>query len=433
MVDGVDGVGGVASGGAGGTTGRAGGDAAAGGDARRDRVRIFDTTLRDGEQTPGVALTVEEKLEIARRLASLQVDVIEAGFPVASDGEFEAVARIAEEIRGPVVAALARTAQVDIDRAWAAIRRARRPRIHVFVSTSPIHLQYMLRMSEEEVLRLVRETVAYARSLCPDVEFSAQDATRSDVGFLAEVTAAAIEAGATTINLPDTVGYATPWTYARMFQEVMARVPGSDRVVFSAHTHDDLGMAVANALAAVRAGARQVECTINGIGERAGNCSLEEVVMALAVRGDVFGTGTGIDTRQLAAASETVARLTGVPVPPNKAVVGANAFAHESGIHQDGVIKNPLTYEIMRPETVGAGGSQLVLGKHSGRHAVRLELERMGFRLPEDRFREVFRRFKALADRREFVSKEALAHLARQVLEDAREGDGAAPRIAHGA
>ncbi|PZN06390.1 MAG: 2-isopropylmalate synthase, partial [Bacillota bacterium] len=239
--------------------------------------------------------------------------------------------------------------------------------------------------------------------------------------------------GATTINLPDTVGYATPWTYGRMFEEVMARVPGSDRVVFSAHTHDDLGMAVANALAAVRAGARQVECTINGIGERAGNCSLEEVVMALQVRGDVFGVRTGVDTTKLGPTSEAVARATGVPVPPNKAVVGANAFAHESGIHQDGVIKNPLTYEIMQPEAVGAGGSQLVLGKHSGRHAVRLELERMGFRLPEDQFREVFRRFKAMADRREFVSKEALAHLVRQVQQEAQRGEGAARRIAHGA
>ncbi|PZN07153.1 2-isopropylmalate synthase [Thermaerobacter sp. FW80] len=417
-----------------GVTRPAGADAEAGGaGANPDRVRIFDTTLRDGEQTPGVALTVEEKVEVARWLEALGVDVIEAGFPVASDGEFEAVGRIAEAIQGPVVAALARTAAADIDRAWAAIRHARRPRIHVFVSTSPVHLEAMLRMTEDQVLRLVEEMVAYARSLCPDVEFSAQDATRSDVGFLAEVTAAAIEAGATTINLPDTVGYATPWTYARMFQEVMARVPGSDRVVFSAHTHDDLGMAVANALAAVRVGVRQVECTINGIGERAGNCSLEEVVMALAVRGDVFGATTGVDTQRLVPTSQLVSRLTGVPVPPNKAVVGANAFAHESGIHQDGVIKNPLTYEIIRPEAVGAGGSQLVLGKHSGRHAVRVELERLGFRLPEEAFREVFRRFKALADRREFVSKEALARLAAEVLDERQQESGAASRLAHGA
>ncbi|MEW6048598.1 MAG: 2-isopropylmalate synthase [Bacillota bacterium] len=390
-----------------------------------DRVQIFDTTLRDGEQTPGVALTVDEKVDTAQRLAALRVDVIEAGFPISSEGEFEAVSRIAAEVRGPVIAAMARTTQQDIDRAWKAISAAERPRIHVFCSTSPIHMEYMLHLREEAVLRLVRETVAYARSLCPEVEFSAQDATRSDVGFLVEVTAAAIEAGATTINLPDTVGCATPWTYGRMFEEVMARVPGAGRVVFSAHTHDDLGMAVANALAAVRAGARQVECTINGIGERAGNCSLEEVVMALQVRRDVFGVTTGVDTTKLAPTSAAVARVTGVPVPPNKAVVGANAFAHESGIHQDGVIKNPLTYEIMQPHEVGAGGSQLVLGKHSGRHAVRLELERMGVKLPEDQFRQVFRMFKALADRREFVSRDLFVQLVQQVQGADAQANGA--------
>lgn len=375
-----------------------------------DRVRIFDTTLRDGEQTPGVALTADDKMEIAEHLAALGVDIIEAGFPITSDGEFESVRRIATEVQGPTIAALARTHPKDIERAWAAVSPSAHPRIHVFISTSRIHLEHMMRIGYDEALRLTRESVAHCRSLCADVEFSAQDATRSDIDFLVETTHAAIEAGATTINLPDTVGYATPWTYGAMFEEVIARVP-SDGITFSSHTHDDLGMAVANALAAVRAGARQVECTINGIGERAGNCSLEEIVMALRVRTDVFGPTTGVDPINIGPTSETVSRLTGIPVPPNKAVVGANAFAHESGIHQDGFLKDPSTYEIMRPHQVGRGSSRLVLGKHSGRHALRLHLEGLGYKLPDPILIDVFNRFKNLADRRETVDDRGLEKL----------------------
>ncbi|MFS8570555.1 MAG: 2-isopropylmalate synthase [Thermaerobacter sp.] len=394
-----------------------------------NRVIIFDTTLRDGEQTPGVALTVEQKVDLARRLAALGVDVIEAGFPITSPGEFEAVRRIAETVEGPTIAALARTHPADIERAWEAVKGARRPRIHVFVSTSAIHMERMLRSTPDEVLRMVEQSVADARARCADVEFSAQDATRTDINFLIEVVQAAVEAGATTINLPDTVGFATPWSYAAMFEAVMAAVPPERGVIYSAHTHDDLGLAVANSLAAVRAGARQVECTINGIGERAGNCSLEEVVMALKVRADQFGVQTGIDTRAIGPVSEAVSRATGVVVPPNKAVVGANAFAHESGIHQDGVLKDPSTYEIMRPEQVGRGSSLLVLGKHSGRHAFRSRLAQLGFNLPEPALREAFNRFKALADRRETVDDETIARIAREVMD---HGEGAARSAAHG-
>lgn len=380
-----------------------------------DRVRIFDTTLRDGEQTPGVTLTLPEKVEVARQLEQLGVDIIEAGFPITSQGELEAVQRIAAEVERPVVAALARTDTRDIERAWQAVAEARHPRIHVFISTSPIHLEAMLRIDQTAALDLVRESVAAARALCADVEFSAQDATRTDVGFLIEVVHAAVEAGATTINLPDTVGFATPWTYGPMFEQVMAAVPGSDRVIFSAHTHDDLGMAVANALAAVRAGARQVECTLNGIGERAGNCALEEVVMALRVRSDVFGQTTNVRPELIGKVSETVSRFTGIAVPPNKAVVGANAFAHESGIHQDGFLKDPSTYEIMRPHEVGRGESRLVLGKHSGRHALRIRLEQLGCSLSGEAFSQVFARFKELADRRETVDDNVLLRLAEAV------------------
>lgn len=375
-----------------------------------DRVRIFDTTLRDGEQTPGVALTADDKMVIAGHLADLGVDIIEAGFPITSQGEFEAVRRIASELDGPTVAALARTHPRDIQRAWDAVSPSDRPRIHVFISTSRIHLEHMMRIDYDEALRLTKESVAHARSLCPDVEFSAQDATRTDMDFLVEVVHAAIEAGATTINLPDTVGYATPWTYGAMFKEVMSRVP-SEGIIFSSHTHDDLGLAVANALAAVMAGARQVECTINGIGERAGNCSLEEVVMALQVRADALGPTTGVNPVHIGPTSEVVTKLTGVPVPPNKAIVGANAFAHESGIHQDGFLKEPSTYEIMRPHQVGRGNSRLVLGKHSGRHAFRMRLEEMGYQLPDAVFKEVFNRFKDLADRRQAVDDQGLAAL----------------------
>lgn len=380
-----------------------------------DAVKIFDTTLRDGEQTPGVAFSIDEKVDIAKQLARLGVDIIEAGFPITSEGEFEAVRRIATEVEGPVIAALARTDEMDIKRAWEAIAEAPRPRIHVFMSTSDIHLERMMRISKEEALQLAIRSVELARSLCEDVEFSPQDATRTEINYLIEVCHAAIEAGATTINLPDTVGYATPWVYAKMFEDVMAAIPGSDKIVWSAHTHDDLGLATANALAAIRAGARQVECAVNGIGERAGNCSLEEVVMALHVRQDVLGPTTNINTELLAPTSSLVAKYTGITVPPNKAVVGGHAFAHESGIHQDGVIKDPLTYEIMRPQDVGMDKSLIVLGKHSGRHAFRLRMEELGYNLEGDQFREAFRKFKALADQRLYVDDQTLIKVFEEV------------------
>ncbi len=378
-----------------------------------DVVRIFDTTLRDGEQSPGATLTVEEKLEIARQLVRLGVDIIEAGFPIASPGDFEAVRRIAREIGPlgkdrphgpPVIAGLARANKEDIDACWEAVREAPRPRIHVFLATSDIHLQYKLRMTREECLARIREMVAYARSLCDDVEFSPEDAGRTDRDFLMQALTAAVEAGATTLNIPDTVGYTTPEEFGGLFAEIRRRVPGVERVILSAHCHNDLGLATANTLAAIRNGARQVEVTVNGIGERAGNTALEEVVMALHTRRDVFRVRTHIDTTQIYRTSRLVSALTGIPVQPNKAIVGANAFAHEAGIHQDGMLKNPLTYEIMRPETVGVPESRLVLGKHSGRHAFRVRLEQMGYHLPPDAFEEAFRRFKALCDRKKYVT-----------------------------
>lgn len=380
-----------------------------------DRVMIFDTTLRDGEQTPGVALTVDEKLEVAQQLAALGVDVIEAGFPINSKPEFEAVRNIADNVKGSTITALARTVQKDIEVAADAIKNAEHPRIHVFMSTSDIHLQHMMRISREEAAELAKESVKYARSLCAEVEFSPQDATRTDRDYLVEIVNLAIDAGATIINLPDTVGYATPWTYAEMFQYVMERTPKADQVIWSCHTHDDLGLAVANALAAVRVGVRQVECAVNGIGERAGNCSLEEVVMALNVRNDVFGLTTNVKPQLLGPTSELVARVTGITPPPNKAVIGAHAFAHESGIHQDGVIKEPSTYEIMRPEAVGMDKTKIVLGKHSGRHAVKLRLQELGFIFDDEQFKEVFRRFKTALEEQRVIDDEALAEIARDV------------------
>jgi 2-isopropylmalate synthase len=372
--------------------------------AGSDRVIIFDTTLRDGEQSPGVALQLEEKLEIARQLARLGVDVIEAGFPVNSQGEMRAVQAIAAEVRGPVIAALARTHPRDIDAAWEAVSKAESPRIHTFTSASPVHLRHMLRMTEDEVVEMAVAAVRQARRYVSDVEFSAQDVARAERGFLVRLYGAAIAAGATTINIPDTVGYATPREFADIVRFMIENVPGADRVVVSVHTHDDLGMAVANALAAVEVGARQVECAVNGIGERAGNCSLEEVVMALVTRRDWYGKTVGVRTQEIYRTSRLVATLTGMPVPPNKAVVGANAFAHESGIHQDGVLKERTTYEIMRPEDVGVPTSRIVLGKHSGRHAFRARLEELGYRLGEDDFRKAFTRFKELVERKKEVS-----------------------------
>jgi 2-isopropylmalate synthase len=363
-----------------------------------DHVKIFDTTLRDGEQAPGCSMTQEEKLRVARALADLGVDVIEAGFPAASDGDWQAVAAVAREIRGPVICALARCSSGDIDRAWSALEPAPRKRLHVFLATSAIHREHKLNMAREEIIRTAVAGVRHARSYCEDVEFSPEDASRTELEFLAEVVQAVIDAGATTVNIPDTVGYTTPQEFHEIFTYLRHAVRGIEAVTLSAHCHDDLGMAVANSLSAVRAGARQVECTINGIGERAGNCSMEEVVMALAVRQPVFGVGTGIHTERLYPACRLVSSITGMPIPRNKAIVGENAFAHEAGIHQHGMLRHAATYEIMRPQDVGLTRSQLVLGKHSGRHAFRERVRELGFDLGEEEFGRVFARFKALAD-----------------------------------
>lgn len=371
-----------------------------------DHVRIFDTTLRDGEQAPGFTMTRDEKLQIAAQLARLGVDIIEAGFPAASPGDWEAVKAIAEAVGtpdGPVICGLARANRADIERCWTAVEPASRKRIHVFLATSDIHMEHKLRMSREQVLAAVSEMVGFARTLCEDVEFSPEDATRSDPEFLYEVLRRAVAAGATTLNIPDTVGYSTPEEYGALLRGIRENVLGTEDVTLSTHCHDDLGMAVANTMAGLRAGARQVECTVNGIGERAGNASLEEVVMALHTRGQFFNMETGVNTKELVRTSRMLSACTGVHLPPNKAIVGANAFAHEAGIHQDGVLKNRLTYEIMSAETVGLDGNSLVLGKHSGKHAFRKRLEELGYTLDEDRLREVFARFKDVADKKKVM------------------------------
>jgi 2-isopropylmalate synthase len=351
-------------------------------------------------------MSLEEKLEVARQLARLNVDIIESGFPAASPGDWAAVHQIASEIgtpEGPIIAALARANKDDIDKAWTAIQPAAKKRIHTFISTSDIHIEHQLRSTREAVLQKTREMVRYARSLCNDVEFSPMDASRSDLDYLYQVLAAAVEEGATTLNIPDTVGYATTEEYRELIAGIRQNVPGADQVIISTHCHDDLGLAVSNSLAGVRAGARQIECTINGIGERAGNASLEEVVMALHTRRQFYGMETNINTRELARSSRLISSFTGVPVPPNKAVVGANAFAHESGIHQDGVLKNRMTYEIMSAETVGLDSNVLVMGKHSGRHAFRKHIEALGYDLNETDFEHVFKRFKELCDKKKVV------------------------------
>ncbi|KYH33457.1 2-isopropylmalate synthase [Neomoorella mulderi] len=368
------------------------------------RIYIFDTTLRDGEQSPGVSLNVEEKLKIAHQLARLGVDVIEAGFPIASPGDFEAVRAIAREVEGPVIAGLARINDRDIDRAWEALQEARRPRIHVFIATSDIHLKYKLRMTREEVLAAVRKGVARAKSYCQDVEFSPEDASRSDIDFLCQVLAAAVESGATVLNIPDTVGYATPAEFGRLIAEIRRRVPGIEQVQISVHCHNDLGLAVANSLAAIENGALQVEGAINGIGERAGNTALEELVMALYTRRDYYGCHTNIVTEEIYRTSRLVSSLTGMPVQYNKAIVGKNAFAHEAGIHQDGVLKERTTYEIMNPTMIGLVQNNIVLGKHSGRHALRSRLEELGFKLNEAELDKAFARFKELADRKKEIT-----------------------------
>lgn len=386
-------------------------------------VRIFDTSLRDGEQSPGASLTSVEKLEIARALARMGVDVIEAGFPAASPDDLEGVRRIAIEVgnplpgegeiyrKVPVICGLARATKEDIDSAWQAVQHAARPRIHTFLATSPIHMRYKLRLEPEQVVERVREMVSYAAGLCEDVEFSPEDAGRSEPRFLYFVLEEAIKAGATTLNIPDTVGYTTPEEFGRLISDLLKNTPGIGQVIVSVHCHDDLGLATANTLAGIQAGARQAEVTVNGIGERAGNTSLEEIVMALHTRRAVFGLETGIDTTQIARLSRMVSNYTGIPVQPNKAVVGANAFAHEAGIHQDGMLKNHNTYEIMQPETVGVSRSRLVLGKHSGRHALKVHLEELGYMLTPEDIDRAFESYKQLADKKKVITEADLEAL----------------------
>lgn len=372
-----------------------------------DHIRIFDTTLRDGEQSPGCSMNLGEKLALARQLEKLGVDVIEAGFPIASEGDFESVRRVAEEVRGPSICGLARTGRADVERAGAAVEPAQHPRIHTFIATSDIHLEHKLRMSRNEVLDEVVRAVEQARGYVDDVEFSAEDATRSDPDFLVEVFSAALESGASTLNVPDTVGYTTPEEYGALIALLREKIPGSDRAVFSVHCHNDLGLGVANSLAAIQAGARQVECTVNGIGERAGNASLEEIVMALRVRPDrAKGLDTKIVASEIYPSSRLLSSITGVQVQPNKAIVGDNAFAHEAGIHQDGVLKAAITYEIMTPESIGRASNELVLGKHSGRHAFKDRLAELGFEVEGEEFQRAFRRFKDLADAKKVIYNE---------------------------
>jgi 2-isopropylmalate synthase len=384
-----------------------------------DRVLIFDTTLRDGEQSPGISLNPAEKLEIAQQLARLGVDIIEAGFPIASPGDFEAVQAIAREVHGPIITGLARANPADVDRAWEAIRDSERPRIHTFISTSDIHIVHQLQSTREDVLGLTRASVAQAKAYCDDVEFSPMDATRADVDFTAEVLQIALDEGATTINIPDTVGYAMPQEWAGFLGKLSEIVPGLRDVMLSVHCHDDLGLAVANSFAGVLAGARQVECSINGIGERAGNAALEEIVMLLHTRSADIGLTTGIVTRELARTSRLVSRLTGYMVQPNKAIVGRNAFAHESGIHQDGVLKERTTYEIMDATTIGLDANSIVLGKHSGRHALRQALSDLGFEVDGQTLNTAFKRFKEIADKKKQVSAMDLEALVTDELRDA--------------
>ena len=394
----------------------------------KEYVRIFDTTLRDGEQSPGATMTSAEKLEVARALARLGVDVIEAGFPAASADDLEAVRKVAVEVgrsmlgkKAPIICALARTTKNDIDKAWEAIRQAERPRIHTFLATSDIHLQFKLKMNREEVVATATEMVTYARSLCNDVEFSPEDAGRSDPQFLYEVLSAVIAAGATTINIPDTVGYTTPDEFGELIAGIIQNTRGIEKCTVSVHCHNDLGLATANTLAGIRAGARQAEVTINGIGERAGNTALEEVVMALKTRHPLYHLTCGIDTTQLTKMSKLVSNYTGMAVQANKAIVGANAFAHEAGIHQDGMLKNQQTYEIIQPETVGALQSKLILGKHSGRHALRTRLLSLGYELNDEELKVIFASFKTLADKKKMITDADLEAIVSDKLYQPRE------------
>lgn len=383
-------------------------------------IRIFDTTLRDGEQSPGATMTTEEKVQVAEQLVRLNVDIIEAGFPAASPGDLEAVKKIARRTKGSgvVIAGLARASETDIDAAWESVRDAERPMIHVFLATSGIHLMHKLNIGYEEALERIKAMVAYARNLCPTVEFSAEDATRSDWDYLCRVFETAIKSGATTINVPDTVGYTLPHEYEALFCHLRERVPGIEDVVMSAHCHDDLGLATSNTLAAIKAGARQVEVTINGLGERAGNTALEEVVMALRTRPDYFGNvGTRIRSEEFVAASQLVSRLTSIPVQPNKAVVGANAFAHEAGIHQDGMLKNRMTYEIMTPQSVGWLDTKLVMGKHSGRHGLDARLRQLGYKLEAEQLKVAYNRFVALADQKKHITDADLIYIVETGME----------------
>ncbi len=379
-------------------------------------IAIFDTTLRDGEQSPGASMNIQEKMEVAQMLALLGVDVIEAGFPIASEGDFAAVKTIAETVRGPIICGLSRCREADMLRAAEAVKAAERARVHIFLATSPIHREFKLKMSQEQVLDCVRKSVAFARNYCGDVEFSCEDASRTEMDFLCAVTEAAIAAGASTVNIPDTVGYAIPTQYAQMIRELMNRVPNVDRAVISVHCHNDLGMAVANTLSAVEAGAGQVECTINGIGERAGNCALEELAMAIRTRNDYFQAYTNIVSGKLLAASKLVSGITGLEVPRNKAIVGRNAFAHESGIHQDGMLKNPTTYEIMKPEDVGFVTTDLVLGKHSGRAGLATRVKQLGYSLDDTQMDALFVEFKTLADRKKEIYNGDIRTLVQQIL-----------------
>src|SRR6195256_5639741 len=393
--------------------------------AERARITVFDTTLRDGEQSPGCSMNHQEKLRLAHQLDRLGVDIIEAGFPIASDGDFAAVQATAAAIRRPIIAGLARACTPDIERAWQALKGAAQPRIHVFLATSDIHLQYKLKISRQQCLEQARDSVRLAKSLCADVEFSPEDATRTDHEFLYQVLDSVVEAGATTVNIPDTVGYSMPAEFGELIQTICQRVPGIEKVTISAHCHNDLGLAVANSLAAVAAGARQVECTINGIGERAGNASLEEIVMAARVRPDRYAYKTGVVSEQLFPASQLLSEITGVPVQPNKAIIGRNAFAHEAGIHQDGMLKNALTYEIMTPQSVGVPDSKLVLGKHSGRHALGLRCEQLGHQFDRHQLDEVYRHFVVLADQIKHVEDHHLLELIR----DTHKPSGWAPPL----
>src|ERR1700746_3761889 len=379
-------------------------------------VRIFDTTLRDGEQSPGFSMNTEEKIRLARQLAALKVDVIEAGFPIASRGDLEAVKKVAQEVRTVPIAALARARKEDVSAAIEALKPAAAPRLHIFLATSDLHLRVKLKMTREQALEAIGSMIRYGRQHVGEVEFSAEDAGRTDIDFLCQVCRVAVDAGATVLNLPDTVGYAVPEEYGAMFTKVREFLGDPDGITLSAHCHDDLGLAVANSLAAVRAGVRQIECTVNGIGERAGNASLEEVVVALAVRKESFGVATNIKLDQLFPSSRMLTEITGAQVAPNKAVVGANAFAHEAGIHQDGIIKNPLTYEIISPETVGVPARLLVLGKHSGRHALRESLKELGYEPSETELAECYRRVTAMADTTKHVRPRDLMTIAHEVI-----------------